>query len=130
MSPRGNWAIENVEVAKALRYIWNHYTDSLLDVPHVAAAVNLSRSKLDKAFRLHLERSVSEEIRILRLRLVKKLLLETKQTLEDIAYDAGFSTLPNFYRTFRQIEGMTPRQYRLRYGIEDEKHDKTLLPPR
>lgn len=116
-------AVENVEVAKALRYIWNHYTDSTLGVPDVASAVNLSRSKLDKKFRQHLAYSVSEEIRILRLRLVKKLLLETKQTLDDIAYDAGFSTLPHFYRTFRQIEGMTPRQYRIRHSIEGVEPD-------
>jgi len=108
-------ALEDVEAARALRYVWDHFSNSQLDVPRVAAAVHLSRSKLDKAFRHHLNRSVSEEIRILRLRRVREQLLATDKTLEDIAYDAGFSSLPHFYRTFKQAEGMTPRQYRLKH---------------
>ncbi len=106
-------AVEDLDVAKALRFIWENYSDPNVGVPQVAAAVFMSRSRLDKAFRKHLGRNVGEEIRLLRLRHVKKLLLETKLSLEKIGQAAGFATQPHFYRTFKKAEGMTPRQYRL-----------------
>lgn len=108
-------AVEDLDVARALRFIWERYTDANVGVPQVAAAVHMSRSRLDKAFRKHVGRNVGEEIRLLRLRRVKKLLLETKWTLEEIGRASGFATQPHFYRTFKKTEGLTPRAYRLRH---------------
>lgn len=108
-------AVENLDVAKAIRFIWENYTNTLIGVPQVADAVNMSRSQLDKAFRKYLGRSVAENIHALRMRHVKKMLLETKLSLEKIAYASGFVTTPHFYRTFNKAEGMTPRQYRLKH---------------
>ncbi|MEG1027586.1 MAG: helix-turn-helix domain-containing protein [Oscillospiraceae bacterium] len=42
----------------------------------------------------------------------KKLLLSTKKSVLDIAYEAGFSTGKFFTIVFKQIEGISPKEYR------------------
>ncbi len=106
-------AVENLDVARALRHIWLHYAEAGLGVPQVAAAVGMSRSRLDKAFHRCLQRNVGAEIRLLRLRRVKELLQNSHLTLEAIGRAAGFATQPHFYRAFREAEGLTPHAYRL-----------------
>jgi AraC family transcriptional regulator len=47
-----------------------------------------------------------------RLRLAARMLLDTRRSVTEIAYDAGFNDLSNFMRTFRRVIGETPRDYR------------------
>jgi len=47
-----------------------------------------------------------------RLRLASKMLLDTKRSVTEIAYEVGFEDLSNFMRTFRRVIGSTPRDYR------------------
>ncbi len=42
-----------------------------------------------------------------------KMLIESDDSLEDIAYLTGYSALPNFYRAFKRWFNMTPAQYRM-----------------
>jgi AraC-like DNA-binding protein len=49
-----------------------------------------------------------------RLRLASRLLLDTKRSVTQIAYDVGFQDLSNFMRTFHRVIGCTPRDYRAR----------------
>jgi AraC family transcriptional regulator len=49
-----------------------------------------------------------------RLRLATRLLLDTKRSVTQVAYDVGFQDLSNFVRTFHRVIGCTPRDYRAR----------------
>ena len=49
------------------------------------------------------------------------LLRETDRTVTEICMDVGFSSLGTFSRTFRDIVGMTPSEYRL-------SHDPMVAP--
>ena len=41
-------------------------------------------------------------------------------TMEDIATNAGFTTRQSFYATFYRVCGMTPKDYRQTYGLQEE----------
>ena len=49
-----------------------------------------------------------------RLRLAARLLCDADGTVTSVAFDAGFSDLSNFIRTFTQAAGMSPRAFRHR----------------
>ena len=44
------------------------------------------------------------------------LLRETDRSVTDICFDVGFSSLGTFSRTFREIVGETPSDYRAEHG--------------
>ena len=44
------------------------------------------------------------------------LLRETDRSVTDICLDVGFNSLGTFSRTFREIVGEAPSEYRLRHG--------------
>ncbi|BFM16459.1 AraC family transcriptional regulator [Maricurvus nonylphenolicus] len=51
-----------------------------------------------------------------RVRLAKKLLAETDESIDRIVYLTGFSEPSPFYRAFKRWTGMTPIVYREKYG--------------
>ncbi len=55
--------------------------------------------------------SVLQNVDILKIEKAKRLLL-TKNNIEQISLSLGFSHQTRFYRKFREIVGMTPKEYR------------------
>jgi LacI family transcriptional regulator len=106
-------AVPNPVVARALRYIWDHFELSL-SVIDIAREVGVSRSALDRAFRRYLGRTVNAELRRKRLERCMELLRSTDMPIADIAAVTGFPNHSYLYRTFQSAFGMTPRQFRLR----------------
>ncbi len=107
-------AVENLQVAKALRYVRDHYQNPLLGVDDIVAATNASRRTMEKAFRSELRRSINEEVVRVRIDRIKDLLTTTDRTASDLASACGFSRPNHFFRSFRQRVGVSPRQYRLK----------------
>jgi LacI family transcriptional regulator len=105
-------AVDNLQLARALRYIHDHYTNPLLGVEAVVAATEISRRQLEKAFRRELDRSLNEEIVRIRVEKVRDLLANTGMKVVDIAAATGFSRPSHLFRTFRKFTGVGPKTFR------------------
>jgi LacI family transcriptional regulator len=105
-------AVENLQVARALRFIRDRYASALLSVNDVVAATSISRRPLEKAFRQELKRSINEEIVRVRMNKVKDLLANSDMKIVDIAAVCGFSRPNHLFRTFRHLHGKSPKAYR------------------
>lgn len=105
-------ACDHPEVAKAVRYIAEHYQRQI-GVDDVVQATRLTRPGLKRAFTKHLRRSIREEIQRVRIRHIKRLLIETDYTIETIAEEVGLAGARQLYQTFERVESLTPRQYRM-----------------
>lgn len=105
-------AVEDLGVAKALRFIADHFSDSMLSVNDVVAASGVSRRVLEKAFRRELNRTINEEVLRVRIRAAQELLLQSGQKVAEIAAAVGFTRDNHFFRCFRQQLGTTPRAWR------------------
>ena len=46
----------------------------------------------------------------------KELLIKTENSITDIAYEAGFSNFNYFSSVFKNIEGITPSEYKKKYA--------------
>jgi len=101
-------AVEDPNVARALRFIFEHYHENLIGPEDLAAAAGLSRSALDRAFIKYLGRSPAQEILSVRIAQAKKLLLETDMKAHEIAAKTGFSSIVHFSQAFKRITGHRP----------------------
>lgn len=107
------WAIDDLLVAKALRWIREH-AHQRLSVPLVARAVGGGRQRLERRFRRALDRTVVEEIRRARVEAAKNLLQTTEAGLNEVAKRSGFSNATLLNTAFRRELGMPPGVYRRR----------------
>jgi LacI family transcriptional regulator len=107
--------IKDYEVGKAMNYI-HHNSVKLLQVSDVAEQTGLSKNALQKRFKKAVGCSVSQEIRRACADKIAEMLLNSNMSISDIARSIGFSGDDHISRYFRQSVGMTPLDYRKKYG--------------
>lgn len=104
-------AVAHPVVARALRFIWDHF-DEPMTVNDVAEAVAVSRSKLDRLFRQHFPRGVKEELNRKRLEKCRELLRNTDMKMAKVAAASGFRSAEYLREAFRKEFGIPPTQFR------------------
>lgn len=105
-------AIEHPNVAKALRLIWEHYTESLT-AEAVASEIPMSSRRLHDAFLKHVGRTMAEEITRRRLEHAQRLLEDPKRRkMEEVAERSGFTSADHMGKIFMRALGVSPSIYR------------------
>lgn len=104
-------AVPDPQIAKALRFVWERFPEPI-GTPEVAAAAGLNRRTLERGFRLHLGRSIGDEIMRVRLDRAKTLLAETNYKAHEIAELSGFSGIVAFSKAFMRVTGISPSAFR------------------
>jgi LacI family transcriptional regulator len=104
-------AIRHLEVATALRFIWDHFREPI-GVDDVRAATTMSRCGLYRAFQKHVGRTIGDELARRRVEHAKGLLVGTDEKIRRIAQMSGFSGGEHLSRAFTRIVGMNPSRYR------------------
>jgi LacI family transcriptional regulator len=99
------------ELATALRYIRDHAGDPI-GVDEIAHASGVSRSSLERRFRVALNRGPLAELIRVRVERARQLLTETNLSVKEIARAAGFHDTRHLSVTFRSKMGMSPVEYR------------------
>ena len=109
-------AIEDESVVRALKIIEAEACQQLR-VDDLARRLSLSRSLLERRFRKFMRRTPQEEIRNVKIRRTKQLLLETDMTLASIADETGFEHTEYLSVMFKRLVGESPRDFRLRNRV-------------
>lgn len=94
-----------------LHFIATHYQHSI-SLCDVAKAVGYSPAYLTNLVRRETGQTVNQWIIGYRLTKASNLLLETDQTVSQIAEIVGYQNINYFFRQFRQCYGMTPKAWR------------------
>jgi LacI family transcriptional regulator len=108
--------VADQQVAAALRYIRTNAC-GMIGVTHVADAVDISRSKLERRFAELLGRTPKQEILRVQLARAKELLAQTNLPTSIVAQKSGFRSEGYFYEVFRRRAGCTPGAYRRDHGM-------------
>lgn len=98
-------------LVRALEYIETHITEELSSAD-VARYSYVSLSSLQKTFRYSFDYSIKEYISKRRLTIAAKDLVETQNSIIDIALKYGYNSPENFSRAFRKLWNITPFEYR------------------
>jgi len=108
-------AVEDVEVARALRFIVQNFHKDL-GLRDVARATDISLRRLQTRFKAQLERTILQEINGRRVRHAQALLAQTGKKIHVVAGECGFGNSIKLIRVFRQYVGTSPKRYRKQVG--------------
>jgi len=94
-----------------LEYIHQHYAERMT-LEQIAAAAIVSKRECLRCFQSCIQKTPVEYLLDYRIRMAERLLRTTRISVTEIAMQTGFSDSAYFSKTFRQLRGMTPSQYR------------------
>ena len=97
-------------VSKALHYVDHNFASPTLSVAEIAAHLGISTAHLSRLVKQHTGIPLSEYITKVRINKAKDLFALGKR-ISDVARRCGFLSLQSFSRTFRRVEGISPRTY-------------------
>jgi AraC-like DNA-binding protein len=83
-----------------------------LDIRELANVASVSEAHFIRTFRATFGETPHRYLQRRRVERAMFLLRETKRTITDICLDVGFTSLGTFSRTFREIVGVNPTDYR------------------
>lgn len=89
------------------------YADAL-DIESLANSVHLSRAHFIRSFKETFGETPHRYLQRRRIERAMRMLRETDEDVTGISIDVGFSSLGTFSRTFRDIVGVSPSEYRER----------------
>jgi LacI family transcriptional regulator len=104
-------ALDNPIVKKGIEYIWENY-DRNIGVEDLVKTTNTSRRALQINFKNTLGRGVNEEIRLKRLNVAQRLLVNTGMVITEVAKKCGFNSSNYFNKAFVKKYQCTPMEYR------------------
>jgi two-component system response regulator YesN len=105
---------KKIKIGKIIEYINQNFTRKLTSV-EVAKFGGLSTSRCLHLFKEETGLTLSEYIKKLRVDYGKYLLLNTDISIADCSIESGFYDQSHFTKTFKQIEKITPSQFRRNY---------------
>ncbi len=89
------------------------YRDPALNLPTLAQELGLGAHQLSELVNTRLVKGFSRYLREQRVQAAKRMLIaERNASVLSVGLNVGFTAQSNFYDAFREIEGMTPGQYR------------------
>jgi AraC-like DNA-binding protein len=84
-----------------------------LDIAALAGVAHVSESHFIRTFRATFGETPHRYLQRRRVERAMFLLRESEQSITDICLDVGFTSLGTFSRTFRDIVGVSPTDYRV-----------------
>ena len=94
-----------------MQYIQQHYRESIC-LKDIGAAVHIGRSMALQVFHQGIHQSPISYLIQFRLKQAAKLLVSTEKTIARIAEETGFESSTYFCRKFKELYGITPKDYR------------------
>lgn len=104
----------------ALTYISEHYTEDL-SLPEVAEQVGLHPQYFSKYFRQQMGLTLTEYINQLRIVTSLPLIMNSEQSLLDIALSSGFNSYKTYNNAFKKLFHTTPYAWQKEQHILHEK---------
>ena len=104
------YANNDPHIAEVLKYIHENISQKIT-VDDLVALVRLSRRLLESRFKKSMGTSIYDYIIQVRIEKMTQLLGEGL-SVSEAASELGFSDIKNVSRTFKQLKGMTPSEYR------------------
>ena len=98
-------------LGRAMSYINEHYMESL-PLEKVAAELFVNKNYLSDLFSRKLGLTFTQYKSTVRIRKARQLIDQGSGNLTEIAAAVGFDSSSRFSKVFRQIEGLSPQQYR------------------
>lgn len=111
------------QIRPAINYIDANY-DKPIALADIARISHLSISRLAHIFKEQMGITIIDYLTSVRIERAKQLLLATEQSCTEICFQVGYNNQSYFSRTFKELVGMSPRQFRAR----NQRREKISAP--
>lgn len=109
-----------------LQYIQEHYGEELT-LTKIAQSAAVSENECLRCFRNMIGSTPIQYVKQMRIQRAAELLAATDRKISDIGGSCGFQEMSYFAKTFRELKGCTPKEYRLR--LRTSQTPSTTGPP-
>ncbi|WMJ89729.1 AraC family transcriptional regulator [Anaerocolumna sp. MB42-C2] len=95
-----------------IEYIDSNLTENDFNLNSISYQFNMNRNYLAKLIKEETSYSFNDYVNMKKISLAKELLSTTMLTVEEISHRTGFSYAHYFIKVFKNMEGITPGQFR------------------
>ncbi len=106
---------DKVFMRSVINLIRENIDNEKLDSAFIEKHLGISNSQLYRKTKQVFEISPGDLIRTLRLKYSAELLRKNVMTVSEVCYKSGFNNRSYFYREFKKLYNMTPKNYQLHY---------------
>jgi two-component system response regulator YesN len=111
------------QIRPAINYIDANY-DKHITLADIARISHLSVSRLAHLFKEQMGITIIDYLTSVRIERAKQLLLATEQSCTEVCFQVGYNNQSYCTRIFKELVGMTPRQFRAR----NQRREKISTP--
>lgn len=112
---KGQKAHSDEPIKKAQEYIEQNFEEKIT-VDQLASMLALGRRNLERRFKKATANTVVEYIQRVKIEAAKMSLESTRENVNEVMYNIGYSDTKAFRNTFKKITGLSPVQYRNKYN--------------
>lgn len=102
-------------IGKAVDYMNQNFQKSIT-LTEVARLANMTDVSFSRFFKARTGITFMDSLLEMRLGHASRLLIDTTQTISEVAYNCGFNNISNFNRLFKKKKGCTPKEFRENYS--------------
>ena len=102
-------------IERAVEYM-NQSFQKHITLTEVAKLANMTDVSFSRFFRSRTGITFMDSLLEMRLGHASRLLIDTTQSVAEVAYNCGFNNISNFNRLFKKKKGCTPREFRENYS--------------
>jgi AraC-like DNA-binding protein len=102
-------------IEKALEFM-NQNFQKAITLNEVARLTNMANVSFSRFFKARTGITFMDSLLELRLGNASRLLIDTTQSIAEVAYNCGFNNISNFNRLFKKKKNCTPREFRENYS--------------
>jgi transcriptional regulator GlxA family with amidase domain len=104
-------------IKKAQDFIENNYQEKIT-VEQIASMFALGRRNLERRFKKATANTVVEYIQRVKIEAAKMSLESSRENVNEVMYNVGYTDTKAFRSTFKRITGLSPMEYRNKYQRE------------
>jgi AraC-like DNA-binding protein len=101
-------------IESVMKYLNTNY-DKRITLAELAKLVSMTETSLSRFFKVRTGKTIIDTLQEIRLGNATRMLIETTQSVNEVAYKCGFNNLANFHRIFRKKKKCTPNEFRASY---------------
>lgn len=113
-----NYQKKDEEIITILKYIDSHFRQ--LSLKTLADEFGYNANYLGNKIKKETGRTFQELINSIKYQTVLELMKETDKSIEEIAYEVGFNSLPSLYKLIARFTDKTPKQLRIQLNTKEE----------
>jgi len=102
-------------VENIMKYLNNNF-DKTVSLAEAARIATMTEVSLSRFFKSRTGKTFVDALCEIRLGHASRLLIETTQSINEIAYKCGFNNMSNFNRIFKKKKACTPKEFRDAYN--------------